>query len=174
MLFAERRKICICTQKNIHIQKQRQREKRVRGPKNPRVWMFMKAERQSEPTSAKVNAIPLRTREQEGEMLKIMLIIRVVIMSVNKCSVVMMGLSQRRNVGSPAGQRQAAFCCGEIVRVFSSSGSSLTLIVSSCWYFSPWNSSRCQLILPYESVTLSSSMHSYRCLDSGDSAKIYR
>ena len=58
--------------------------------------MFMKAERQSEPTSAKVNAIPLRTREQEGEMLKIMLIIRVVIMSVNKCSVVMMGLSQRQ------------------------------------------------------------------------------
>lgn len=51
--------------------------------------MFMKAERQSEPTSAKVNAIPLRTRasRREKEMLKIMLIIRDVIMSENKCSV---------------------------------------------------------------------------------------
>lgn len=71
---------------------------------------------------------------QEGEMHMIILIIRVVIMSENKCSVVMMGLSQhvlhmhsrRSTSGSLLRERER--------QPLSSSGSSWTLIVFSCCY----------------------------------------
>jgi hypothetical protein len=96
MLFsAERRAKFACARRKISIFKRRSASER----KEARhlllhECLFMKAERQSEPTTrVKVNAIPLRTcrmREREREML----ITRVVIMSENKCSVVMMGLSQ--------------------------------------------------------------------------------
>lgn len=138
----------------------------------------MKAERQSEPTSAKVNAIPLRTCRRERDAHD----------HTNYQGRHHVGEQIRRGddgiesgceahalpaVGGGGGAAFAAFVARDADSL--STGSSLLLRLSlASLLSSPWNSSRCQLILSYESVTLASSLHSYHHQHSDDAAKIYR